>query len=66
MNKLVPASALVIDEKTWIAYPHIRSVLTVPFFHKVCCNPKTFHLVVICEQHISCKPASETGFVAMK
>ncbi|CAM6107311.1 unnamed protein product [Calypogeia fissa] len=35
VTKLVPSSALVIDEKTWMAYPHIRSVLTVPFFHKL-------------------------------
>ncbi|KAL3683331.1 hypothetical protein R1sor_001353 [Riccia sorocarpa] len=43
VTKLVPSSALVIDEKTWMAYPHIRSVLTVPFFHKLKIEMITLH-----------------------
>ncbi|KAL2611906.1 hypothetical protein R1flu_023598 [Riccia fluitans] len=43
VTKLVPSSALVIDEKTWMAYPHIRSVLTVPFFHKLKIEMITMH-----------------------
>jgi hypothetical protein len=35
---LVPSNALVIDEKTWMAYPYIHTIISIPFFQKVCCN----------------------------
>jgi hypothetical protein len=34
--RLVPSNALVIDEKTWMTYPFIRTIITIPFFNKVC------------------------------
>ena len=35
MTKLVPSNALVIDEKTWMAFPFIRTTISIPFFNKV-------------------------------
>lgn len=35
MTKLVPSNALVIDEKTWMAFPYIRTTISIPFFNKV-------------------------------
>ena len=35
VTRLVPASAMVVDEKSWITYPFMRTVITIPFFSKV-------------------------------
>ncbi|CAI5468949.1 unnamed protein product [Closterium sp. Yama58-4] len=35
VNRLVPPSALVVDEKSWINYPYFRTIITIPFFSKV-------------------------------
>jgi hypothetical protein len=35
VSKLVPSNALVIDEKTWMAYPYIHTIISIPFFHKL-------------------------------
>eukprot|EP00899_Mesostigma_viride_P010568 jgi/Mesvir1/19512/Mv16609-RA.2 len=32
LNKLLPASALVLHEKTWNAYPRLRTTITTPLF----------------------------------
>jgi hypothetical protein len=43
VTKLVPANALVIDEKTWATFPYLRTVMTCPFFSKVgAWNPNQF------------------------
>ncbi|CAI5980520.1 unnamed protein product [Closterium sp. NIES-65] len=34
VNRLVPPSALVVDEKSWINYPYFRTIITIPFFSK--------------------------------
>ncbi|CAM6098589.1 unnamed protein product [Calypogeia fissa] len=43
VTRLVPANALVIDEKSWITYPYCRSVHTVPFFQKLKIEIITLH-----------------------
>ncbi|CAM6047633.1 unnamed protein product [Sphagnum compactum] len=35
VSKLVPSNALVIDEKTWMAYPYIHTIISIPFFQKL-------------------------------
>jgi len=35
VTKLVPSNALVIDEKTWMAFPYIRTTISIPFFNKL-------------------------------
>ncbi|CAI6004926.1 unnamed protein product [Closterium sp. NIES-64] len=35
VNRLVPPSVLVVDEKSWINYPYFRTIITIPFFSKV-------------------------------
>ena len=35
MTRLVPSNALIIDEKTWMAYPYVRTTISIPFFNKV-------------------------------
>ena len=35
VTKLIPSNALVIDEKTWMVFPYVRTTITIPFFNKV-------------------------------
>ncbi|CAI5506989.1 unnamed protein product, partial [Closterium sp. Naga37s-1] len=44
VNRLVPPSALVVDEKSWINYPHFRTIITIPFFSKLRMEIETIHL----------------------
>jgi hypothetical protein len=41
--RLVPSNALVIDEKTWMTYPFIRTIITIPFFNKLKIEMFTMH-----------------------
>ncbi|CAI5476982.1 unnamed protein product [Closterium sp. Yama58-4] len=44
VNRLVPPSALVVDEKSWINYPYFRTIITIPFFSKLRMEIETIHL----------------------
>lgn len=35
VTRLIPSNALILDEKTWMAYPYIRTTISIPFFNKV-------------------------------
>ncbi|KAG0620131.1 hypothetical protein M758_4G191500 [Ceratodon purpureus] len=35
VTRLIPSNALIIDEKTWMAYPYIRTTISIPFFNKL-------------------------------
>lgn len=50
VTKLVPANALVIDEKTWATFPYLRTVMTCPFFSKVGARSPNQFLNVACGQ----------------
>ncbi|CAI5987628.1 unnamed protein product, partial [Closterium sp. NIES-65] len=44
VNRLVPPSVLVVDEKSWINYPYFRTIITIPFFSKLRMEIETIHL----------------------
>uniref|UniRef100_A0A7I4ACI1 C2H2-type domain-containing protein n=1 Tax=Physcomitrium patens TaxID=3218 RepID=A0A7I4ACI1_PHYPA len=35
VTRLIPSNALILDEKTWMAYPYIRTTISIPFFNKL-------------------------------
>ncbi|XP_024369230.1 uncharacterized protein [Physcomitrium patens] len=35
VTRLVPSNALIIDEKTWMAFPYVRTTISIPFFNKL-------------------------------
>ena len=32
---IIPASALILEEKTWLVWPYCRTIISIPFLPKV-------------------------------
>jgi len=44
VDRLIPPSALVVDEKSWISYPYMRTVITIPFFSRLKMEIESIHI----------------------